>query len=1112
MADTTPNYLRGFLVPMDLGASNIWTAQSSFTQQGNRTGDPQPQQNTPMNLIGTGSQSDGGDLSIVTRSAGSSDVARFTFTQNNDSTIIEYGRDSFNGISGFEMIYQSSTLGDHYYFPTTHVDDSDSLFISYHLLDNPVGTNKASYTKITKDGTTTDTTIYSSPTFLTLTQKFHPNMASLLDDSLVYFHIIEDGGEANIRAYRSVDSGDNWTTISRECLDESIPVGTTTGAGVNTYNIQRIRIAHSQGVVLMLIETVINNTSITKRNQLFQYVSIDNGCSFQRITTDSQLAENSFHSIDLKVRFGRFVVAYCGTTAQIQYMELPNGYSSIHLMRTAQEFVGLAGGDKTAGTNDYMTDGDVTLISDDDGTQYCIFYNHTYTFYSMLISTLGVVWNTPNSGTYPQYSNIFNTDDASSTFAHINGTHWLGRGVFACNLESTLTIDDSLCLVYLGGYGNINLPKSSYASGYSDSNRGCYLVNYLPVDEPSNISGLTVAGAANDTISSGYLRIDSSVTYNDNRYYSFNDLTQSISVTDNSIYVTQGAIIRATFKVGAGGSVTSGSDNVGIYVSIDNGTSENYAVKLVASTTQFRLFDNVGSSIIDTVSFDMTVGIDIYIAIANGEVSTYYRALDNQELRKYTLGPNTTSLSNGGGSSAGYVVQWGHLNYATTTTMTSQWRGVHVSTLGGTGMQFSGEFDNPNDLNSRLYPPKGRYSYVYDGVRISSGNGPTYEGDKWQIEPSYDYPVENIYHSVAPTPRVGWRSQSVSSGNVPAQSISFKFDDDLTNTNSGNFPNDLMGIHLNNINWRLGEIYYYDGGWISLGNIANYIRSICVVSGRTVRGAAGIEEPYFTLNECAGWTCYLLDGATKHFRKVLSNTEGKFGGTATGTKQAVLTLDSFPPQTATTIYLIPPIITIVMNMNGKKSQGFKVEIDSQETYDNDIRIGEICIGPIVLPGKQYSRGRTISIESGTDTLQTQDGIRYSKEIKPPTRVFRIAWTDGIDISMLQGNDPSLDYWISSNQPNAQPIAVQNDVPDLMINMVRYLQGSVIPIVYLPNIDKSTSAAGDFRALKRTNQQALVTLDSDITIENIVGDELQGGTDGTIGEVFRVANINLREVT
>ena len=125
-----------------------------------------------------------------------------------------------------------------------------------------------------------------------------------------------------------------------------------------------------------------------------------------------------------------------------------------------------------------------------------------------------------------------------------------------------------------------------------------------------------------------------------------------------------------------------------------------------------------------------------------------------------------------------------------------------------------------------------------------------------------------------------------------------------------------------------------------------------------------------------------------------------------------------------------------MNMNGKKAQGFKISIDSQQSYDNDIRIGEIVIGPVVVPGRQYSRGRTISMESGTETVETQDGIRYSREIKPPTRVFRIAWTDGIDISSLQGDAPNPDYWTSSNQTGAQPIAIQNDVPDLMLNMVR----------------------------------------------------------------------------
>ena len=78
----------------------------------------------------------------------------------------------------------------------------------------------------------------------------------------------------------------------------------------------------------------------------------------------------------------------------------------------------------------------------------------------------------------------------------------------------------------------------------------------------------------------------------------------------------------------------------------------------------------------------------------------------------------------------------------------------------------------------------------------------------------------------------------------------------------------------------------------------------------------------------------------------------------------------------------------------------------------------------------------------------------------------------------------------------------------MMGVIRYLQGNVSPMVYLPNITKSTSASGDFRVLQRQTEQALVTLESEITIENVVGDELQTGT----GEVFRIASINLREIT
>lgn len=41
--NVTPNYLRGFLVPLALGNSNVWNDQSTFTTADERAGDPIPQ-------------------------------------------------------------------------------------------------------------------------------------------------------------------------------------------------------------------------------------------------------------------------------------------------------------------------------------------------------------------------------------------------------------------------------------------------------------------------------------------------------------------------------------------------------------------------------------------------------------------------------------------------------------------------------------------------------------------------------------------------------------------------------------------------------------------------------------------------------------------------------------------------------------------------------------------------------------------------------------------------------------------------------------------------------------------------------------------------------------
>ena len=501
------------------------------------------------------------------------------------------------------------------------------------------------------------------------------------------------------------------------------------------------------------------------------------------------------------------------------------------------------------------------------------------------------------------------------------------------------------------------------------------------------------------------------------------------------------------------------------------------------------------------------------MASSNGRVSMWYRNLNNNailnELREWTEVTTNRAISSGGTISAGHVIQFGHLTYSS-GTMETDWNEFHVSTLDAVGKNLSSGFTNPTNCATRPYPPIGQYAYIFDGVKISSSDGPTYEGEEFDITPQYDYPIDNVFFSVVPTPRVGWRSEGVTSGNVPSQTISIKLDEtDFVNTYVDNMGNDLVGFHFNGINWHDGEIFYHNGTtWVSLAQIDNQIHCACVVSGRTARGGTIEGKPYFTLNELEGWTCYFPDGEDKHFRLITGNTEGKFGAAGGQThKQCIVYFDEAPPQSATEIYFIPPRLTMAISMNGKKASGFRFVTGPQQTYHNDIRIGELVTGPIIIPGRQYSRGRTISIQSGTVTTTTQDGIRYSREVEPTKRNFRIAWTDGVDISSLQGAEPEPDYWKASNQVGSEPIAVENEVPDLMMGFLDYLRGSKKHFVYIPNISKSTSAAGDIRQINRDKEHALVTLDNDISIEHVVGDELQSQA----GEVFRIANMSFTEV-
>jgi hypothetical protein len=854
-------------------------------------------------------------------------------------------------------------------------------------------------------------------------------------------------------------------------------VGVTAGAGVDTYEVIRMRLESITGSVVLLVETEYNDTGTTKRNQLFQYVSIDGAATFTLLSTTDNLESNSFRKINLGKRLGRYVISYIAQTGFIHYMELPNPFSNIHLLRESSAYYAKSINSASTGTNDYMTGGDTAMVVDSDG--FVIIYAYsgsTNDWFTALYFDETILHYMNINRTF---ASTINMADSFTRLSNLHMVHWLGRGFIVSNMDSSTSFDLSLLFTFLGGYSDLNLPKATYTATEGDWTRIRYLYSYMPLDEPSNITGLLVLGTGDDRITGGYLSITSSITYPSNRYYRWNNLPTSITGSD---YTNQGIIIRSSCIADSGGDFTL--NQRGFTLEMDNGTNR-YKVAVYITTTQIRVRDVTGGTDIATVSHDNTQGVDIVCSIGDGDkVSTWYRTMGNGELRDYTNLVDNYAIRSAASSAAGHIIEWGHLTY-NSGTLSTRWNEFHVSTLEATGMGLAGGFDNPNDLASRPYPPLGQYAYVYDGVSISTTDGPSYEGEEFQIIPQYDYPVSNIFPSQAPSPRIQWRSEKTTSGNIPQQTLSIKLNPDTATSLIEAQANDLMGFHFNGVNWRLGDIYYHNGSsWVQLAAINNQIRCSAVVTGRSARGATGLSEPYFTLNELAGWTAYITSGLDQVHRKIVSNTEGIFGGTATGTKQCTVQFETNPPQGSGTIYFIPPVFSVVVSMNGIQASGFQIRTDAQETYDDDIRIGEVVMGPVIVPGRQYGRGRTISIESGTTTIETQDGIRYSREVKPPTRIFNLAWTDGIDVSQLQGDEPDIDYWMASNQSGAEPIAVQNEAPDLMIGFLKYVQGAKKHFVYLPNISKY-----------------------DVQIEHVVGDELQNET----GEVFRIATITLREV-
>lgn len=1092
--ESTPDHIRAFVIPHDIDHESINESESAFSQAGNRAGDPIPQQASALVLRATGEQAADSDLQIKTvRSGHAGANGEFVWVDNVTSSN-DFGRDIPAHITAYDVAdFGSST--SKYQYPNSIALDDGTLYIVVYAKEAAWLTPRIyAYKRTESNATYTAVNIFAYPT--TPSQAMRPAICKMPNGNLLLVFTIDNNQisvtdpRLNLRSYISKDDGATWSLLSDRLIESDIPLGTS-GA---TYQIAGVKVAAIAGQVLLLVETFYN-TGATSQNRLWQFASVDGGATFTRVTTSNDFA-NGYHRVSLAVRKNSFVVSYIADVNASHYLQIPHAFYSIQSARNSDLYVDQTlTSTLTSGSTAAMSSGEMTMCIDDNDNIFVYYKLASASNPTILArySTDGLTFNF--FGNNIAQSAIYDIDDTTGTVEmpkEINAIAVTGRVALAHNYHTALTSDETLAVMMLGGYSTVTLPFMDSAK--NTYKKAKWSSTYVPYNEPANITAFTVTGTGSDFIDQGRLKVSTTST-------TFRLYKQSFTTT-----MAQGVIVRFRFDPSFGGSIAN--DGRVVAITLGDG-SQSYSIKLRISATQMQLFDNVAGA---NVGAAMAISdiTEVIIAMANNDLKMWFFNGQTVFNRSYTDGTTTTTLSNAGAGITGADVTFGHGNIA--ATVNTFWHEFHVAAGVNTGEQM--ELAAP-ELSAMLYPPAGQFIYVADGVRITTADGPAIINDEYQIKTRYKFGIDKAFYPNHPSTQTGWRSASVTSGAIPAQNIVF---DNLRGMQGSPFANFAgIAIHMQGLNAGQFKIYSKEGAgsYVLRATVDTRIQffykeqaGALIVSEHTQSGT------YINFNECAGWSIEITDdsAAVTTHTKVVTNTEGALtrDGTRIPKTPVFYVEDTFsntdPDTSDQFARLIPPNITIVMNMTGAPTYDkLKIEFVTRENKDKFFSCSHISIGPVVVPGQQYGRGRTISKDSGTVSEELLNGTIYSRNLRDSKRTLRVSWSDPINLTTLSGTSVAPNYIKLNSNVVSMPVGTQFDVSGMMLGLITRLQGQMRPLIYLPSIDTSSTAVTPYAVTyKRDDEHMLAVLQGDISVESVIGDEL-------IDEAFRVSTIVLREV-
>jgi hypothetical protein len=379
------------------------------------------------------------------------------------------------------------------------------------------------------------------------------------------------------------------------------------------------------------------------------------------------------------------------------------------------------------------------------------------------------------------------------------------------------------------------------------------------------------------------------------------------------------------------------------------------------------------------------------------------------------------------------------------------------------------------------------------------------QGEIWNVDTAYDYPVSNLDPVIAPSPRVPWRSTA---DNVQLDLIW------TIGTEETNLRSPLIACGWLGGNIGTAELYGQTsaGAWTKIADL-----DARVGTGLKFERKGAIIKPDLSGGSALGW--YLPHAAAESMTFKMSSTVGrKVSRSRSGSWNptnpslpVLLELDDHntgDPSSGSSgeLWASDYLCIVPVSLSYK---AFKLRILAQHTADNYYQLGTVVLGGFHPFGRPYSWGRGQEITPLYELTEGRTGIRTARRLGPSRRAVEIAWPDGVDMSQIGGAgtavspDGLVAYTGGTTAPVAVPAATAHDV----FGMLEELGGATRTCIYVPRLALPATSA---TATHITHPEHM--LYGRIRTETLRMDSVLGDEWASPGEVLRVGTVRMERET